>query len=140
MPSLNNSRFRIFSLSRENIFLQVVLFVFKTQVFFNCVFFDEAGKMNTSFSVRTVLFSRTFAKICLASCSVGSVRSSVRGFFLMLLNLPIRFSSVICVVTTVRFKTSFTSFVVGTKFWALDLSGSSGTPCIRMLFLILSSK
>ena len=37
--------------------------------------------MNTPFSVRTVLFSRAFAKTNLASCSVRSVRSSVRGLF-----------------------------------------------------------
>ena len=41
----------------------------------------------------------------------------------MLLNLPSRFGSVIWVVTPIRFNASFTSFVVGTKFSALDLSG-----------------
>ena len=90
--------------------------------------------MNTSFSVRKILFSWVFDKTNLALCSVGSVRSSVRGCFLVLRNLRSRYSSVIWVVTPIRFNTSFTSFVVRTKFSALNLSGSSGIPCIRMLF------
>ena len=137
LPSLNNSRFQIFSLSRGTFSSSSSLCFLRHKFSLIATSFDKAGKMNTPFSVRTVHFTWAFPKTNLASCSVGSVRSSVRGFFLVLLNVLSRFSSVIWVVTPIRFSTSFTSFVVGTKFSALDFSGSSEFPSIRMIFLIL---
>ena len=70
LPSLNNSRFRIFSLSRGTFSSSSSLRFLGHKFSLIASSFDKAGKMNTPFSFRTVLFSWAFVTNNLASCSI----------------------------------------------------------------------